>query len=222
MIQILIVEDDIQLRTLMMKYLEKAGYETLGAKDGKEGLTLFRTHSVDLIITDIMMPQVDGLQMVKAIRHEDDTIPVMMLTALGSFKDKEAGFNSGVDDYIVKSIDMNELLLRVKALLRRVNKTPDQTFKHKSVTLNIDGFECLVANTPIELAKKEFQLYYKLVTNPGRIFTREQLMDDIWGYDSYSYQRTVDTHIKRIREKVITDDIELITVRGLGYKAVLK
>jgi DNA-binding response OmpR family regulator len=222
MIQILIVEDDIQLRTLMMKYLEKAGYETLGAKDGKEGLTLFRTHSVDLIITDIMMPHVDGLQMVKAIRHEDDKTPVMMLTALGSFKDKEAGFNNGVDDYIVKSIDMNELVLRVKALLRRVNKTNDQTFKHKSVTLNIDGFECRVANTPIELAKKEFQLYYKLVTNPGRIFTREQLMDDIWGYDSYSYQRTVDTHIKRIREKVITDDIELVTVRGLGYKAVLK
>lgn len=222
MIQILVVEDDIQLRTLMMKYLEKAGYETLGAKDGKEGLTLFRTHSVDLIITDIMMPRVDGLQLVKAIRHEDDTTPVMMLTALGSFKDKEVGFNSGVDDYIVKSIDMKELVLRVKALLRRANKTNDQSFKHKSVTLNYAGFECRVGNTSVELAKKEFQLYYKLVTNPGRIYTREQLMDDIWGYDSYSYQRTIDTHIKRLREKVVTKDIDLVTVRGLGYKAVLK
>lgn len=222
MIQILVVEDEKQLRQLMMKYLEKAGYEPIGASNGKEGLTLFRTHDIDLIITDIMMPLVNGLQLVKSIRSMDQSTPIMMLTALGTYKDKEAGFDSGVDDYIVKSIDMNELVLRVKALLRRANKTNDQVFKHKQMVLDYDSFSCTIAKEPIELAKKEFQLLYKLVTHNGRIFTREQLMNDIWGYDSFSYQRTVDTHIKRIREKVVTDDIELVTVRGLGYKAVLK
>lgn len=222
MLKILVVEDEFHLRTLIVKHLEKAGYELSSAVNGEEGLALFEESHFDLIITDVMMPKVNGLQMVKEIRTFNEDIPVIMLTALGTFNDKEKGFDSGADDYIVKPIDMKELQLKIKGLMRRYKAVLSNVFTHKTVVLNSADYQCQIKGKNVELANKEFQLLFKLVTNPGRIFTREQLMNEIWGYDSYSYERTVDTHVKRIREKVKTNDLELVTVRGLGYKAVLK
>jgi DNA-binding response OmpR family regulator len=145
-----------------------------------------------------------------------------MLTALDTFNDKEKGFTSGADDYLVKPVDMNELVLRVKALLRRYKIVSENKYEYKSIKIDYQKQMLEIDNEIIELTTKEFQLLYKLISSPNRIFTREQLMNEIWGFDSESYERTVDTHIKRLREKLITNDFEIITVRGLGYKVVLK
>ena len=222
MLQILVVEDEFYIRDLICKNLENAGYKTISAENGEKAFDIFTNQHIDLIISDIMMPKVDGITFVKRVRDIKTDIPVIMLTALDTYSDKEKGFSSGADDYIVKPVDMKELLLRVKAHLRRYKIVSENQFTHKGLTLDFNEQSCIVDDQNIELKNKEFQLLYKLVSSSGRIFTREQLMNEIWGYDSESYERTVDTHIKRLREKVKTNDLELITVRGLGYKAVLK
>jgi DNA-binding response OmpR family regulator len=145
-----------------------------------------------------------------------------MLTALDSFVDKEKGFSSGADDYIVKPVDMKELVLRIKAHLRRYKIISENFFKHKGVYLDFNDLKCLINEKAVELTTKEFLLLYKLSASNGRIFTREQLMNELWGFDSESYERTVDTHIKKLRTKIKTNDLEIVTVRGLGYKVVLK
>ncbi|MDA3931688.1 MAG: response regulator transcription factor [Tenericutes bacterium] len=221
MFKILVVEDDRHIRNIIEKRLEKAGYEPLLAFDGREGIALFESQKVDLIITDIMMPHVDGISLVKEVRSTNPNIPIIMLTALDHIKDKENSFISGADDYIVKPVDMKELILRIQSLLRRYKIINNQLFEHKSILLNYKTFVCQINQKDITLTKKEFMLLFKLLSSAGQIFTREQLMNDIWGYDSFSYERTIDTHIKRLREKIDTSDFELVTVRGLGYKAVL-
>jgi DNA-binding response OmpR family regulator len=222
MLKILVVEDEYNIRKLICKNLEKNGYHIIEANDGSEAYDVFLNEHIDLVISDIMMPHTDGITLVKKIRETNKDIPVIMLTALDTFTDKEKGFTSGADDYIVKPVDMKELILRVKAHLRRYKIVSENVFKHKSVYLDYNNLECTIENKKIELTNKEFQLLYILVASSERIFTRDQLMNEIWGYDSESYQRTVDTHIKRLREKVHTQDFELVTVRGLGYRAVLK
>lgn len=222
MLKILVVEDEFYIRELIKKNLQKEGYEIICAEDGEIGYETFENNHIDLIISDIMMPKVDGITLVKRIRNFNKDIPIIMLTALDTFLDKEKGFTSGADDYIVKPVDMNELILRVKAHLRRYKIVSESKFTHKDVLLDHQTMECIVSKNHIELTTKEFNLLYKLITSSGRIFTREQLMNEIWGYDSESYERTVDTHIKRLREKIKTNSLELVTVRGLGYKAVLK
>lgn len=222
MLKILVVEDELHIRTLITKNLEHQGYNVTQAKDGSEGYDLFLNEHFDLVVSDIMMPHTDGITLVKKIRDINHDIPVIMLTALDTFQDKEKGFMSGADDYIVKPVDMQELILRVKAHLRRYKIISENQFEHKGVYLDYTQNELKVDGKLIDLTTKEFQLLYKLIASSGRIFTREQLMNEIWGYDSESYERTVDTHIKRLREKIKTKDFELVTVRGLGYKAVLK
>ncbi len=221
MFKVLVVEDDRHIRNIIEKRLEKAGYEPLSAFNGREGIALFESQKVDLIITDIMMPHVDGISLVKEVRSSNPNIPIIMLTALDNIKDKEESFMSGADDYVVKPVDMKELMLRVQSLLRRYKIINKQLFEHKSTVLDYKTFICHINDQDINLTKKEFMLLFKLLSSSGQIFTREQLMNDIWGFDSYSYERTIDTHIKRLREKIHTDDFELVTVRGLGYKAVL-
>jgi two-component system OmpR family response regulator len=221
MLTVLVAEDEMYIRDLITKNLEKHGYNILQADDGKKGYDLFLENHVDLIISDIMMPHTDGITLVKKIRQLNEDIPVIMLTALDTFQDKEKGFTSGADDYIVKPVDMNELILRVKAHLRRYKIISESQFTHKSIFLDYSKNICRIKNENIDLTVKEFQLFFKLMASSGRIFTREQLMNEIWGYDSESYERTVDTHIKRLREKIKTKDFELVTVRGLGYKVVL-
>jgi DNA-binding response OmpR family regulator len=222
MFKVLIVEDDDYIRKLMSKYLTNSGFDVIQAINGEEALSFFEEQHIDIVITDVMMPVMDGNILVKSIRNQSKDVPILMLTALESFFDKEKGFESGTDDYLVKPIDMKELLLHVKALLRRYKIVSENKIEYKSISLDYHTFQVCIDKEPTELTKKEFLLLYKLVANPNIIYTRNQLMDEIWGYDSDSFDRTVDTHIKRIREKIKTDDIEIMTVRGLGYKVVLK
>jgi DNA-binding response OmpR family regulator len=222
MFKILVVEDEFYIRDLICKNLQHSGYITIDAKDGLEAFEIIESEHIDLVVTDIMMPHLDGNTLSKRIRQVNEDIPIIMLTALDTFNDKEKGFNSGADDYMVKPVDMQELILRVKALLRRYKVVSENKFVHKSVKLDYQTQACTIKDKSIELTTKEFQLLYKLIASPNRIFTREQLMNEIWGYDSESYERTVDTHIKRLREKLTTKDFEIVTVRGLGYKVVLK
>ncbi len=222
MLKIMVVEDNYYIRDLITKNLESNGYKTLSAEDGDVALDIFLNEHVDLIISDIMMPKKDGISLVKSIREINTDIPIIMLTALDSFMDKEKGFSTGADDYIVKPVDMKELILRVKAHLRRYKIISEYLFTHKDVYLDVNEMICKINNVNVELTTKEFLLLFKLTASNGRIFTREQLMNEIWGYDSESYERTVDTHIKRLREKIKSDNLELVTVRGLGYKVMIK
>lgn len=222
MLKILVAEDNHIIRKLICKNLELSGYQTIPAENGEIAYDIFSNEHIDLIISDIMMPKTDGITLVKQIRDINKEIPIIMLTALDSFMDKEKGFSSGADDYIVKPVDMKELGLRIKAHLRRYKIISENLFHHKELSLDFNELKCTIKDKNIELATKEFLLLYKLAASNGRIFTREQLMNEIWGYDSESYERTVDTHIKRLREKIKTKDLDIVTVRGLGYKVVLK
>jgi DNA-binding response OmpR family regulator len=222
MLKILVAEDEFYIRDLICKNLQNNGYTPVCAKDGKEAITIFENNHIDLVISDIMMPHLDGITLSKKIRQINKDIPIIILTALDTFSDKEKGFTSGADDYMVKPVDMQEMILRVKALLRRYQVISENKLLHKSIILDFQTKSCTLKGKQIELTVKEFQLLYKLLSTPNRIFTREQLMNEIWGFDSESYERTVDTHIKRLREKITTKDFEIITVRGLGYKVVLK
>jgi len=221
-IKVLVVEDDLNLRKLMATYLRKNNYEVAEADNGEEAYEYFLEHHVEVLITDVMMPVMDGNVLVSKIRAINRNLPILILTALESYADKEKGFFSGADDYMVKPVDMKEMLLRVKALARRYQIINENQLSLPHLLLDAGAQQCLVNQKPVELTQKEFKLLFKLLSFPNKIFTREQLMNDIWGFDSESYDRTVDTHIKRIRERVLSDDFEIITVRRLGYKAVLK
>jgi len=222
MFKILIAEDDPFIRKLITLHLTQNGYDVVGTFDGISAFEAFKSEHFDILITDVMMPKMSGTELVAKIRSTDKDIPILILTALESFEDKEKGFQSGTDDYMVKPIEMKELVLRIKALLRRSKITNENKIDYKCLSLNYLTNGVLVSGEAVELTKKEFLLLYKLVSNPGIIFTRNQLLDEIWGFDTESLDRTVDTHIKRIRDKIKCADVDLVTVRGIGYKAVLK
>ncbi len=222
MFNVLIAEDDANIRKLIAIHLIQNGFSVTACDDGESALRHYESQHVDVLITDVMMPKLSGNELARRIREQNKDLPILMLTALEAFEDKEKGFQSGTDDYMVKPIDMKELVLRVKALLRRYKITSENRIDYKTLSLQYAGNVVLVAGQPVELTKKEFMLLFKLASNPDIIFTRNQLIDEIWGFDSESLDRTVDTHVKRIREKLKCEDLELVTVRGLGYKAVLK
>jgi DNA-binding response OmpR family regulator len=219
--KILIVEDDQHITEILSKNLMKSGYEVISAENGRVGFSLFEQHHFDLVISDIMMPYVSGISLVKQIRQLNKDIPIIILTALDSYSDKEMGFQSGTDDYMVKPVNLQELNLRIKALLRRYKIMSENVLEYKCIFLSYQDKSVKLDGELIPLTVKEFELLFKLLSTPNRIFTREQLMDEIWGYDNESYDRTIDTHIKRIRKKIKTDCFEIITVRGLGYKGIL-
>jgi DNA-binding response OmpR family regulator len=221
MLKMLVVEDDKRLRTIISKNLEKNGYEVLQAENGEIAYGIFENNYIDLVITDIMMPRIDGNTLVKRIRYMNTDIPIIMLTALESYYDKEKSFNNGADDYLVKPVNMKELLLRIKVLLRRYKIVSESIYNLGALHLEFSSKTCKIAEKVITLTIKEFDLLYKLISSPNQIFTREQLLNEIWGYDNESYERTVDTHIKRLREKIKIKEFEIITVRGLGYKVVV-
>ncbi|MCB5954946.1 response regulator transcription factor [Enterococcus sp. CWB-B31] len=221
MITVLVAEDDKNIRALMAAVLKQDGYQVLEAGNGKEALILLEEQLIDLLVVDIMMPELDGYQVVSAIRKENTQLPIIMVTAKEAAEDKKYGFLTGVDDYLVKPIDFDEFLLRIKAILRRaqINLEGRLTVGHTLLDLNsfcvYQGAECT------ELPKKEFLLLYKLLSFQNKIFTRDQLLDDIWGIDSLTDERTVDVHIKRLREKFSgSKDFSITTIRGLGYKGV--
>ena len=221
MFTLLIAEDDLHLRNLLKVNLEQANYNILEAANGIEALEQVNNTHVDLVIVDIMMPKMDGNTFIRSLRQTSSDIPIIMLTALDGYEDKVKSFEGGADDYITKPVDFKELILRIKALLRRYKIMHENEIVLTHTKIDYNSKTVLIDNESIELPKKEFLLLFKLLSNPNQIYTREQLMNEIWGYDSESFDRTVDTHIKRIRERIQSDDFKIVTVRGLCYKAVL-
>lgn len=223
MFSVLVCEDDKNIRRLMSEYLIRSGYTVTECENGAEALESFGQSHVDLLITDVMMPAMDGFELVRELREAGFDTPVLMITARGAMEDKKAGFGCGADDYIVKPFDMEEMLLRAAALLRRAGTASEKRLAVGNTVLDYNDFSVSAAGTNVSLPNKEFLILFKLLSQPNRIFTRTQLMDEIWGYDNDSTQRTVDVHIRRLREKFeSSSDFEIVTVKGLGYKAVKK
>ena len=223
MFRILIVEDDKNLRKLITTYLKKNEYITYEATNGLEALDIMDTNYIDLIISDIMMKEMDGYELTKSLRDANYTIPILLVTAKSTIADKKEGFLLGADDYMVKPINMEELLLRVKVLLKRANAANEQKLIIGNLIIDYKQMSVLYKGKNYQLAQKEFQLLYKLLSTPDTIFTRQELIEEIWGLDSESDFRTVDVHIKRIREKLNNvKEFEIVTIRGIGYKAIIK
>lgn len=223
MFKLMVVEDDISLNKLMATVLSKKGYEVIQMYDADTALNYYYDNIIDLIVSDIMMPGMDGFEFAEEVRAVDVNIPILFVTAKGSFEDKSKGYSLGIDDYMVKPIDINELVLRVEALLKRAKISSEKKLVVGSLTMNYDDYSAAVNKKEIQLTQKEFLLLFKLLSYPNKIFTRGELMDEIWGMDSDSLERTVDVHITKLRERLAhCDDFEIQTVRGLGYKAVIK
>ncbi|MCI2106187.1 MAG: response regulator transcription factor [Intestinimonas sp.] len=220
--KVLIVEDDGNIAELLHLYLEKEGFETQVAPDGGKGVELFRAFRPDLVLLDIMLPVMDGWSVLKKIRENDKT-PVIMLTAKGETVDKVSGLEMGADDYIVKPFEMKEVLARIHAVLRRYGGEQDGEEKKLTfpkLVINLDSYELLVDGKRVDTPPKELELLYHLASAPNRVFTRNQLLDEVWGFDYFGDSRTVDVHIKRLREKLegVCDQWSLKTVWGVGYK----
>ena len=221
MFKILVIEDDRELNRLFSHVLIKNGYAVKGVADGKEALDAMEKEYFDLIISDIMMPNVDGYELVRSLRDAGYTTPVMMITAKDAFDDMRLGFLSGSDDYMIKPVNVNEMVLRVGALLRRAQMINDRRLVIGDTVLECDSLTVTTEEGAQVLPQKEFMLLYKMASFPGRIFTRQQLMDDIWGYESDSDPHTVDVHIGRLRDRFRENkDFRIVTMRGVGYKVV--
>jgi DNA-binding response OmpR family regulator len=222
MFKILVVEDNKNMRKLMTTYLKRNNYETLEAEDGEKALEIMDNNHVDLIISDIMMPNMDGYELTRELRNANYMIPILFVTAKDTIDDKREGFLLGVDDYMVKPVDMDEMVLRVGVLLRRANIVNQRKLKIKNIVLSYDEYTLKKDDKIYNLPQKEFQLLYKLLSFPNKIFTRQDLIDEIWGLDNESDFRTVDVHIKRLREKFDDfDEFKIVTIRGVGYKAII-
>ncbi|MFK3960241.1 response regulator transcription factor [Guptibacillus hwajinpoensis] len=222
MITILLADDDPNILDLMALYIEKEGYVVKKASDGKEAEKILEADKIDLAVIDIMMPHVDGWQLCEEIRAYYD-IPVLMVSARGQASDKVKGFKLGTDDYVVKPFDPIELVMRVKALLRRYHIQSAKKLSIGLFEMDAESYGVALGEDKISLPKKEFELLFKLASTPGKIFTRNQLIDSIWGYDFQGDDRTVDVHVKRIRERFYSREIPFVikTMRGLGYRLEL-
>lgn len=220
MFNILVVDDNTSIRNLMVTYLERENYRVLEARDGEEALEVIENEHIDLMIADIMMPNMDGYTLTDELRQSNYDFPILMVTAKERIEDKKRGFLLGTDDYMVKPIDFDEMLMRVSALLRRARINTDMQIFASNVVLDYATLTIRTPDEEILLPQKEFLLLFKLLSYPKRIFTRQELMDELWGYDSDSEERTIDVHIKRLREKFGGwTQFEIVTIRGLGYKA---
>ena len=223
MFKILVAEDDAELQQLFCRVLTRSGYTAIGVPDGVAALETLEKEYIDLIVSDIMMPRMDGYTLVRSLRDTGNNIPVLMITAKDSFQDMQFGFLAGTDDYMVKPVNVNEMVLRIQALLRRAQMVADRRQSIGTTSFEFDSFTVRRESDTLVLPQKEFLLLYKLVSSPGHIFTRQQLMDDIWGVDSQTDPRTVDVHINRLHDHFRENpDFEIVTVRGIGYKAVKK
>lgn len=219
MFTVLVAEDDLHLRKLMTAYLHMNGYQVLQASNGEEALAEMERVQPDLVIADLMMPVMDGYVLTEQIRQSYPLLPVLIVTARESLEDKRRGFSLGADDYMVKPVNLDEMLMRVGALLRRAQSVTSHKLTVGETVLDYDTLTVTRGDTELQLPKKEFYLLYKLLSYPKQIFTRRQLMDEIWGMDAESDERTVDVHIRRLREKCEAfPDFSIETVRGLGYK----
>ena len=222
MLNILLVEDDKNISKLMQAVLEQANYKPIPTISCEEALDVLDKMTVDLIVLDVMLPGMNGFEFVKMLREHRMEIPVLMVTALGEMSDMTTGFNQGADDYMTKPINEEEFILRIRALLRRAKIATDHLVEVGATTLNYDEFSVAWDNEKITLPKKEFLLLFKLISYPNKIFTRRQLIDDIWSLESDTDERSVDVHVNRIRDRIKANtDFQLLTVRGLGYKVVI-
>ncbi|MBQ2382555.1 MAG: response regulator transcription factor [Oscillospiraceae bacterium] len=222
-ISVLIVEDDRNIAELLQLYLEKEGYAVTIAGDGGAGLTKFRAIKPDLVLLDVMMPVMDGWSVCRAIRAESQ-VPVIMLTAKGETDDKVTGLKNGADDYITKPFEMKEVLARIEAVLRRssgaVTETKARRVTFDKLVIDMDSFELIVDGKKVDTPPKEMELLFYLASSPNRVYTRNQLLDEVWGFDYFGDSRTVDVHVKRLREKLegVSESWCLKTVWGVGYK----
>ncbi len=223
MFRILVVEDDRELNAQVCSYLTQFGYTAVGCTDANEAFNTLYNNLFDLIVSDIMMPGMDGFALARAVREKSRELPILFMTARDDFAAKRQGFQIGVDDYMVKPVDLEELVLRVGALLRRAGIANSHRLEVGDVLLDADERSCAVKGEEVSLTAREFNILYKLLSCPRKTFTRAQLMDEFWDLDSASTLRTVDVYMTRLREKFSgTDAFEIVTVRGLGYKAVPK
>lgn len=220
--KILVIEDEKNISDLLELYLEKEGYETRSAADGVKGIEAFRSFHPDLVLLDIMLPIMDGWSVLKKIR-EDGKTPVIMLTAKGELSDKVQGLEEGADDYVTKPFETKEVVARIHAVLRRYGleeDTAEKKLTFPKLVINLDSYELIVDGKRIDTPPKELELLYRLASAPNRVFTRNQLLDEVWGFDYFGDSRTVDVHVKRLREKLegVSDQWALKTVWGVGYK----
>ena len=217
--KILIVEDDGNIRELLRLYLEREGYEITEASNGEEGVEQWRKVNPDMILLDVMMPIMDGWQVCKIIR-EESKVPIIILTAKGETFDKFNGLEMGADDYIVKPLEMREVVARVRAVFRRFAPEESGKISFDKLTVDKQAYDLIVDGKRVDAPPKEIELLYFLASSPNRVFTRAQLLDDVWGFDYFGDTRTVDVHVKRLREKLegVSDKWELKTVWGVGYK----
>jgi len=222
MVNILVVEDDKELNKILIDTLNDNKFNATGVFDGKQSLEVLDEKQIDLILSDIMMPVMDGFELAKNVRMFDKQIPFLFMTAKDDFESKKKGFNIGIDDYIVKPFDMDELLLRIGAILRRANIYTSKKLQIGNFIMNEEEHLATYNGVEIVMTVKEFQLLFKLLSSPNKTFTRSQLMDEFWDYDSSATSRTIDVHMANIREKTAgIKEFEIKTIHGLGYKAVL-
>lgn len=220
--KILVVDDDLNICELLRLYLTKEGYNVVIANDGQTAVSTFQEESPSLVLLDIMLPKLDGWQVCREIRKFSET-PIIMLTAKGEVFDRVLGLELGADDYVVKPFDTKEIVARIKAVLRRSASSATEEIKevhYDKLSINLTNYELKVGGVQIDTPPKEMELIFHLAKNPNRVFTRDQLLDEVWGYDYYGDSRTVDVHVKRLREKLegASDKWELRTVWGVGYK----
>lgn len=223
MISILVVEDDEKLNRIICTYLKTNGYNAVSAKSPVEAYSLLDANSFDMIISDVMMPNVDGFTFASEIRKVSPTIPILFITALDDLTSKRKGFLAGIDDYMVKPIDMDELVLRVGSILRRAKISNENTLKIGAVTLVKDEMTAYIDGKEVDLSPREFNVLFKLLSHPKKIFTRSELVDEYWGNVSDNGFRTVDVYVTKLRKLFASvNDFEIVTVHGFGYKAVIK
>ena len=222
MFNVLVVEDDKNLKKLMVTYLKRNNYTVFEANNGVQALDIIDKQYIDLVISDIMMPEMDGYQLLNELRTSNYEIPIMLITAKSDIRDKKQGFILGADDYMVKPIDMEEMVLRVSVLLKRVKSANKRKIVIGDLVIDYDQLSITKHSKVYNLAQKEFYLLYKLISTPNTIFSRQELIEEIWGLESESEYRTVDVHIKRLREKLSDlNEFEIVTVRGAGYKVII-
>lgn len=223
MFKILVVEDDTGLKNLFCKTLTRNNYQAFDAENAECALELLEKESIDLIITDIMMPGMNGFEFIRQLRDAQIELPILIITAKSDISDKQTGFLAGADDYMVKPIDIHEMILRVKALLRRAKSVSEKKLSFGNTSLEYNTWTVTDENGTQILPQKEFQLLYKLLSYPGQIFTRQQILDDVWGINNFEDSHTLDVHISRLRDRFKNNqDFEIATIRGLGYRVVKK
>lgn len=221
MVHILVVEDDVKLNQIVCTYLNDSGFEAKGCLNANEAYDEMYNQIYDMIISDIMMPEIDGFEFAETVRQLNKNIPILFMSAKDDLPSKKKGFQLGIDDYMVKPVELDELLLRVQALLRRANIEMDRKIKVGNLELDADAMSAEIDGEEVNLTTREFNIIYKLLSYPKKTFSRAQLMDEFWGIDSSSSLRAVDVYVTKLRDKLSAcDGFKIVTVRGLGYKAV--